>query len=78
MQMNIKVSTSWDYFFLMEVAKLCPKYPEQKVANVFAKSDAATFVFYCDAKHSDILQGPAMFIVYCQPDQNFFCLNISV
>ena len=34
-----------------------------KVGNIFAKSVAAVFVFYCDAKHSDIVRGPAMFIV---------------
>ena len=29
------------------------------------KSIAAAFVFYCDAKHSDIYRGPVMFFVTC-------------
>ena len=42
MQINTKVSTSWYYWFRW-------KWPE--------KSIATAFVFYCDAKHSDILRG---------------------
>ena len=50
-QMSIKVCTSWDYCFWCK----WPKYPKKEVGNLFAKSVAAAFVFYCDAKHSDIL-----------------------
>ena len=28
-------------------------------------SVATAFVFYCDAKHSEILRGPVMFVVTC-------------
>ena len=48
MQMNIKVSTSWDYSFWW-------KWPDM--------SKVPKNVFYCDAKHSDILWGPSH--VYC-------------
>ena len=39
----------------------CPKYPKYEVGNIFAiyleKRVTTAFVFYCDAKYSDILQG---------------------
>ena len=31
--------------------QICPKYPKYEVGNIFAKSVAATFVFYYDVKH---------------------------
>ena len=40
-----------------------PKYPKQEVGNIFGKSVAAAFVFYCDPKQSDILRGSSP--VYC-------------
>ena len=43
--------------------QLCPKYPKEDVGNIFTKSVAATFVFYCDVKHLDILRGSSH--VYC-------------
>ena len=60
MQMNIKVSTNWDYCFWWK----WPKYPKKEVGNIFAKSVAAAFVFYCDAKHSDILWGSSHVYYY--------------
>ena len=47
----------------------CPKYQKQEIGNIFAtyyeKSIATAFVFYCDAKHTDIYGGPVTFIVTC-------------
>ena len=34
--------------------QMCPNNPKQEVGNIFTKSAAAAFVFYCDATHSDI------------------------
>ena len=46
---------------LMEVSKSTQKYPKLEVGNIFAlsleKSVATAFVLYCDARHSDVLQG---------------------
>ena len=52
-----------------------------EVGNIFAKSVAATFVFYCDAKHSDILRGSSHVYCYLFPRTarlEIFCLNISI
>ena len=62
MQMNIKFSSSWDYCFLFKWPD-SSKVPKTGSCNIFAKSVATTFVFYCDAKHSDILLGSSH--VYC-------------
>ena len=48
MQINIKVSTSWYYYFWW-------KWPH--------KSIATAFLFYCDAKHSGILRGPSLVVL---------------
>ena len=39
------------------------KYPKKEVGNVFEKSVAAPFVFYCDVKHLDTSCGSSH--VYC-------------
>ena len=48
MQINIKVSTSWYYYFWW-------KWPH--------KSIATASLFYCDAKHSGILRGPSLVVL---------------
>ena len=70
----------------MEVARYIQSINKRKLViflEYILKSVAATFVFYCDTKHSDILWGPVMFIVtylLAQPDhRNFlheYCNNI--
>ena len=62
MQMNIKVSTSWDYCFSWKWPDIS-KVPKKGSWYIFAKSVTAAFVFYCDAKHSDILWRSSH--VYC-------------
>ena len=61
--------------------QICPKYPKKKVANIFAKSVAANFVFYCDPKHLDILRGSSHVYCYLFPRTarlKIFCLKISI
>ena len=55
---NIKVSTSWHYcFWWLDMYKV-PKIGSWKYfCNILRKSVATAFVFYCDAKYSDILRG---------------------
>ena len=83
MQMN-KVSTRWNYWFIVFVGscQICLKYPTEEVGNNFAKIVAAAFVFYSDAKHSDILRGPSIFIVIylfpCTVRLESFCLNTTI
>ena len=83
MQMS-KVSTRWNYCFIVFVGsgQICLKYPTKEVGNIFAKIVAAAFVFYSDAKHSDILRGPSMFIVIylfpCTVRLERFCLNTTI
>ena len=55
--------------FLMEVAKLVQSM-KNKNSVIFLKCTkkkkvANTFVFYCDANHSDILWGLVMLVVTC-------------
>ena len=63
--------------FLMEVAG----YVESNQI-IFVKSIAAAFVFYFDAKHSDILQGSRHVIVIylfpCTARLEVFCLDTSI
>ena len=79
-----KVSTRWNYCFTVFVGsgQICLKYPTKEVGNIFAKIVAAAFVFYSDAKHSDILRGPSMFIVIylfpCTVRLERFCLNTTI
>ena len=44
------------------------KVSKVKSVNIFAKYQekifATAFVFYSDAKHSNILRGPVMFVVF--------------
>ena len=47
--------------FLMEVTRCVQSTQNRKLQQT--KSVAAAFVFYCDAKQSDILRSPALFIV---------------
>ena len=64
MQMNIKVSTSWDRCFDGS-GQICPKYPKQEIGNIFAKSVVAAL---CSILMEDIqifCRCPAMFIVTC-------------
>ena len=61
--------------------QICPNYSKQEVGNIFAKSVAAIFMFYCDAKHSDILRGSSHVYCYLFPHTarlEIFCLNISI
>ena len=54
--------------FLMEVARHVQNTQNMKLViflQYIKKNCCNYFVFYCDAKHSDILQGPVMFIVPC-------------
>ena len=67
--------------FLMEVARYVQSTQNRKLVIFFAKSVAATFVFYCDAKHSDILRGSSHVYCYLFPRTarlEIFCLNISI
>ena len=67
--------------FLMEVARYVQRTQNRKLVIFFAKSVAATFVFYCDAKHSDILRGSSHVYCYLFPRTarlDIFCLNISI
>ena len=56
---NIQVSTSWHYFG--GSGQTCSKFQIKKFGNIFSiyyeKSVATAFMFYCHAKHSDILRG---------------------
>ena len=55
-----------DYRLLMKVARYFQKPKKGNLlnyCNILSKSIATTFVFYCDAKHSDTLQGSSH--VYC-------------
>ena len=65
MQINTKVSKSWDYCFWW-------KSPDMsKVPTIFAiyteKTVAAAFVFYCYTKHSDIFRGSSHVHCYLFP-----------
>ena len=62
MQINIKV-LQVEIIVFDGSGQICPKYPKKEVGNIFAKSVVAAFVFYCDAKHSDILWGSSH--IYC-------------
>ena len=67
--------------FLMEVARYVQRTQNRKLVIFFAKSVAATFVFYCDAKHSDILRGSSHVCCYLFPRTarlEIFSLNISI
>ena len=80
MQMNIKVSTSWHYCFDGS-GHISPKYPKQQVGDIFAKSVAAAFVFYCEVKHSDILRGSShvyCYLVPCTDRLEIFSLNTAI
>ena len=67
--------------FLMEVARYVQRTQNRKLVIFFAKSVAAIFVFYCDAKHSDILRGSSHVCCHLFPRTgrlNIFSLNISI
>ena len=54
--------------FLVEVARYIPSTQNRKLvifAIFYEKRISTAFVFYCDAKYSDILWGPVMFSVTC-------------
>ena len=53
-------------FFLMEVTRHVQSTQNRKLV-IFLQSVAAAFVFYCNAKHSDILRGSRQ----TQTDQKF-------
>ena len=57
MQINVKVSTSWHYRFWWKWPDMS-KVPKIGswwcFSNISEKSVVTAFVFYCDAKHSDI------------------------
>ena len=64
---------------LMEVARYVQRTKNRKLV-IFFQSVAATFVFYCDAKYSNILWVSSH--VYCYmfphtPTLEIFSLNIS-
>ena len=60
MEMNVKVSTSWYYPFWWKWPDM-PKIPKieswQYLSNKLGKNCRNWSVFYCDAKHSDVLRG---------------------
>ena len=65
MQINIKVGI---IVFLGEVASHIQSTQNRKLVvfcNIFKKSISTVFVFFCDAKYSDIMWGPVMFSVTC-------------
>ena len=53
--------------FLMEVARYVQNNQIRKLVVFlqYIKKNCNCFVFYCDAKHSDILRGPVIFLVTC-------------
>ena len=59
---KIKTSTNWDYRFLIktDMSKATKKESLLSFCNILRKSIVTVFVFYCDAKHSDTLQGPSL------------------
>ena len=69
---NNKFSISLQYVklafsFLMEVARHVQSTQNRKLVmflqSLQEKTVATAFVIYCDAKHSDILLGPVMFVL---------------
>ena len=66
--------------FLMEVTRYVQSTQNREL-GIFLQSVAATFVFYCDAKHSDILRGSSHVYCYlfpCTARLEIFYLNISI
>ena len=56
-----------DYRLLMKVARHFQKLKKGSLlnfCNILSKSIATAFVFYCDAKHSDTLQGSSHVCCY--------------
>ena len=62
MQMNTKVSISWEYCFCWKWPDMS-KVPRTVSWQCFCKECCSILVFYCDAKHSDILRVSSH--VYC-------------
>ena len=69
---NNKFSISLQYVklafsFLMEVARHAQSTQNRKLVmflqSLQEKTVATAFVIYCEAKHSDILLGPVMFVL---------------
>ena len=66
--------------FLVEVARYVQSTQNRKLVIVL-QSVAATFVFYCDTKHEDVLRGSSHVYCYLFPHTTrleIFCLNISI
>ena len=55
-----------DYRFLIKVdmSKVTKKGSLLSFCNIIRKSTVTAFVFYCDVKHSDTLQGPSHVCYY--------------
>ena len=57
-----------DYHFLMKVARHVQSNQKRKFIKFLQyikKKCRNSFVFYCDAKHSDALRGFSIFVVTC-------------
>ena len=66
-QINVQVS-KLVLSFLMEMARHIQNTQNRKLVvflQYIKKNGRNCFVFYCDAKHSDILWGLVMFVVTC-------------
>ena len=80
MQMSIKF-LQFGIIFFDGRGQVCPNYPKYEVGNIFTKSVPATFVFYYDVKHEDVLWGSSHVYYYLFPHTailEIFCLNISI
>ena len=67
---KIKTSASWiiDFWWKSDLFKVFKKENLFCFYNILRKSIVTVFVFYCDAKHSDTLQGSSHVCCYL-----FFC-----
>ena len=65
---NISKKKLWKEFSIFdESSQTCPKYPKKSLlnfSNILRKIIATSFVFYCDAKHSETLLGSSHVCCY--------------
>ena len=64
--------------FLVEVATHVQNTQNKKLVKMLRKNCRNCFVFYYDAKHSDILQEPVMFVVTCFPSNMLDFTNQNI